>query len=138
MDRTAYDRYLAAFNARDYETVLSHFAEDGAFEVVFAGYAFRTREAVRAFYRLLHAHVDERITVHRYLSDDAMVAMEAEVRLEGIADLTSERLAAEGLSRIHPIAAGQVITLPQFIHYHLNGEGKIVRALCAVFEPALA
>lgn len=138
MDRAAYDRYLAAFNARDYEAVLDHFAADGAFEVVFAGYAFRSRDAVRRFYRFLHAHLDERITVNRYIAADRMVAMEADVRLEALTDLTPAMLAAEGLDRIHPLAKGQIVTLPQFIHYHLDGAGKIVRALCAVFEPAAA
>ena len=133
MDRAAYDDYLRAFNARDYDGVLAHFAD--RFELSFAGYVFRTREEVKRFYRFLHAHVDERITVNRYASDAATVAMEADVRLEGLSDLTPAMLEAEGLGRIQPLAKGQVVTIPQFIHYHLDGEGKIVRALCAIFEP---
>lgn len=133
MDRAGYDRYLAAFNARDYDRVLDHFAD--AFELVFAGYVFRTRDEVRRLYAFLHAHVDERVTVHSYVSDGRMVAMEADVRLEGLSDLTPAMLAAQGLDRIQPLAKGQVVTIPQFIHYHLDEQGRIVRALCAVFEP---
>jgi len=134
MDRAAYDRYLAAFNARDYDTVLAHFAD--RFEVTFAGYVFRSRDEVRKLYAFLHAHVEERISVHRFVSDDRMVAMEADVRLEAINDLTPSMLAEAGLGRIQPMTRGQVITIPQFIHYHLDANGKIVRALCAIFEPA--
>ena len=84
MDRSHYDRYLAAFNARDYD-------------------------GVKAFYAFFHAYVDESITVNAYVSDARMVAMEVVV----------------------PLAAGQVVEIPQFIQYHLR-DGMIVRAACAV------
>lgn len=132
MDRLRYDQYLAAFNRRDYDAVLAHYAD--RFEIVFAGYRFTTRDSVKHFYGFLHAHVSEQISVQHYVADDRLVAMEAVVRLEGLRDLTPEALAAEGLDRIHPIARGQVVEIPQFIHYHLH-ERKITRALCAVFEP---
>jgi len=132
MNRADYDRYLELFNARDYDGVLAHCAD--RFELVFAGYVFRTRDEVRRFYAFLHAHVDERVIVRRFVSDGRMVALEADVRLEGLSDMTPAMLAEQGLERIIPLAKGQVVTLPQFIHYHLE-DGKIVRALCAVFEP---
>jgi hypothetical protein len=132
MDRAAYDRYLGHFNARDYDAVLDHFAE--RFELVFAGYVFRSKEEVRRFYAFLHRYVKESVTVHSFVSDGKMVAMEADIRLEGVDDLTPEMLAEQGLERIVPVPKGQVITIPQFIHYHLE-DGKIVRALCAVYEP---
>ena len=132
MDRRAYDRYTQMFEARDYDGVLAHFAEH--FELVFAGYVFTTKEQVREFYRFLHAHVNETIKVHHFISNDEMVVLEADIRLEGLSDLTPAMLAECGLERIHPLAKGQVVTIPQFIHYHLT-DGKIVRALCAVYEP---
>ena len=134
MDRAAYDRYLTAFNARDYDGVLAHFAD--SFELSFGGYMFRTKDAVRQLYAFLHAHVNERITVHRFVSDARTVAMEADVRLEALDDMTPEMLAEAGLGKLQPMTRGQIITIPQFIHYHLDADGKIVRALCAIFEPA--
>ena len=133
MDRAAYDRYVDLFNARDYEAVLDHFAEP--FELVFAGYVFRTRTQVIGFYRFLHAHVRETVVVHRFLAGADMVVLEADVRLEGLSDLTPAMLSGQGLGRIQPLSAGQVVVIPQFIHYHLGPDGRIVRALCAVFEP---
>jgi hypothetical protein len=132
MDRDAYDRYLQMFNARDYDGVLSHFAE--RFQLVFAGYELTTQEEVRSFYSFLHTHVKESVEVHHFMSNAAMIVLEADIRLEGLSDLTPGMLAARGLSRIHPLAKGQVVTIPQFIHYHLQ-DGKIVKALCAIYEP---
>ena len=132
MNRADYDRYLDLFNARDYDAVLSHFAEH--FELVFAGYVFRTRLEVLNFYRFLHRYVDETVTVRRFISDQHTVALEAEVRLQARGDLTQELLAEQGLARLVPLKRGEAVTIPQFIHYHLE-HGKIVRAMCAVYEP---
>jgi hypothetical protein len=132
MNRSDYERYLQQFNARDYDGVLSHFADH--FELVFAGYVFRTKEEVRRFYAFLHGYVNETVTVHSFVSDGRTVALEADVQLEGIKDLTLEILAEHGYDRIVGLKAGEIVTIPQFIHYHLE-DGKIVRALCAVYEP---
>ena len=129
MDRSHYDRYLAAFTARDYDQVLSFWAEP--FELTFAGYRFTRKAEVKAFYAFFHAYVDESITVNAYVSDARMVAMEVVVRLEGRRALDAATLAAAGFDRLVPLAAGQVVEIPQFIHYHLR-DGKIVRAVCAV------
>jgi len=133
MNRSDYDRYLTLFNARDYDGVLDHFAE--SFELVFAGYLFRTRDEVRRLYAFLHGYVDERVTVHSFVSDARMAALEADVRLEGLEDMTPELMKRHGLERIATLRKGEVVTIPQFIHYHFDDRGKIVRALCAVFEP---
>ena len=132
MNRADYDRYVASFNARDYDAVLAHFAD--RFELRFAGYVFRTAEEVRKLYRFLHHYLDESVTVHAFVSDGSMVALEADVRLEARHDLTAEALAAEGLGRLVALHQGEVAVVPQFIHYHLEG-GRIVRASCAVVDP---
>ena len=54
--------------------------------------------------------------------------------MSALDDLTPAALASHGLERLVALQRGQVMTIPQFIHYHLQA-GKIVRALCAVFEP---
>jgi hypothetical protein len=132
MDRAAYERYLALFNARDYEAVLAHFTDD--LEVVFAGYALRSKQQVRDFYAFLHSHVREEIAVTRYLSDGSTIALEAAVRLTGIKPLTPEILAEKGFARLVAPPVGVTVEIPQFIHYHLK-DGKFAKAYCAVFEP---
>ena len=51
--------------------------------------------------------------------------------LEALRDLTPETLAAEGYGRLVPMTAGQVVEIPQYIHYHLR-DGLIVKAGCAL------
>jgi hypothetical protein len=133
VDQASYQRYLDSFNARDYDAVLSFYAE--TFELVFAGYAFRTPGEVRRLYTFLHTYLKESLTLKAFVSDGRFVALEADVRLEAVRDLTAEALAAQGLDRLVTLRAGDVAVIPQFIHYHLDERGKIVRALCAIYEP---
>ena len=135
MDRAGYDRYVEHFNARDYDAVLSHFAE--RFELVFAGHVFRTPDEVRRLYGFLHDHVSEAVAVKSFVSDETMVALEADIRLEAKQDMTAKALAEQGLDGLVTMKKGDVVVIPQFIHYHLEN-GKIVRALCAVYEPPYA
>jgi hypothetical protein len=132
MDRVDYQRYIDSFHARDYDAVLSFYAD--RFELVFAGYVFRTADEVRRLYTFLHSYLTESVTVHAFVCDEHFVALEADVRLEAVRDLTQEALAAAGLGRLVALRAGDVAVIPQFIHYHLE-HGKIVRALCAIYEP---
>lgn len=135
MNREQYANYVAAFHARDYDTVLDHYAPDGEFEVTFFGTSLKTRAEVKGFYEFFHAHVKEDILVSKFISNDEMVAAEAVVRISAYKDLTKEAAAAAGIDIEYPIQSGQVLDVPQFVHYHLKG-GKIVAALCALFEPA--
>lgn len=129
MNRADYDRYLACFNAKDYDGVLSFWADH--FDLQFAGYRFTTPEEVRRFYAFLHEYLKETITVTAYVNDAHMVAMEAIVRIEGLKPLDQATLDAAGYGRLVPLAVGQVVEIPQYIHYHLR-DGKIVRAGCAI------
>ncbi len=129
MNRATYDRYLACFNARDYDGVLAFYAEE--FVLEFAALRFTTREQVKQFYAFLHAHLDESIQVTAFVGDAQFVALEGIVRIEGKMNLTAEALAEAGYPGLFPLAKGQVFHIPQFIHYHLR-DGRIVRAACAV------
>lgn len=135
MNRAEYERYLTCFHARDYDGVLSYYADD--LEVAFAGYSFRSKDEVRDFYAFFHTYVDEHIEVDRYVADEQTIAMEARVRVTGLKDLTPEVLAEHGYPQLEPLQRGQTVEIPQFIHYHLVG-GKLAKALCAVVaEPRL-
>jgi hypothetical protein len=133
VDRAAYDEYLRKFNARDYDSVLDFYAD--RFEIVFLGHALRSCEEVKAFYAFLHAHLNETISVRRFVSDADTVAIEAIVRLEGTNPISEEEKARAGFSWIGVPPPGVVVEIPQFIHYHLK-DGKITGAYCAVFEGA--
>ncbi|HSW13295.1 MAG TPA: nuclear transport factor 2 family protein [Solimonas sp.] len=133
MDRKTYDDYLAKFNARDYEGFLAYWDDDDV-DVSVAGVSLKSKDQVRKFYAFLHDHVREEISVHKYISTDEMVAMEATVRITGLKTLTAQALAEQGLHGFLPLEAGQVVEIAQFIHYHLRN-GAITKALCAIFQP---
>jgi len=129
MTREDYERYAAAFNARDYDAVFDFYAENP--RMAFFGVEITTRDELRAFYGFLHRFVRETIAIERFAASDELAAVEATVRIEGIADLTREILDANGMHQFFPIRAGEVQEMRQYIHYHLK-DGKIASVGCAL------
>lgn len=130
--RALFDRYLERFNARDYEFVLAHYAEH--FELRFAGYVLRSKQEVHGFYCFFHQYVRESIRIDAFVASDDMIAIEAVVRLEGLRPMPEGAASAAGFERIIAPPVGQVVELPQFIHYHQR-DGKFVKVLCVVASP---
>ena len=100
MTREDYERYAAAFNARDYDTVFDFYAENP--RMAFFGIEITTREQLRAFYTFLHRYVRETIAIERFASSDELAAVEGVIRIEGIEDLTRETLDANGMQQFFP------------------------------------
>ncbi|MWV28992.1 nuclear transport factor 2 family protein [Aurantiacibacter rhizosphaerae] len=129
MNREDYDRYAAAFNARDYDAVFDFYAENP--QMAFFGIEIRTREQLREFYSFLHKYVRETVTVEKFASSPELVAVEGLIRLEGIKDLTREELDSRGMQQFFPVTAGEVQEMRQYIHYHMK-DGKIASVGCAI------
>ncbi len=129
MDRSTYDRYLAAFNARDYRTVLDFWADE--FEASFAGVVLRNGNDLLRFYEFLHSYVSEVISIADFLSNDRLLALRAQVRIEGRRELSRATLEAAGYGGLHPVQAGQVIEIPQLIMYRLD-HGKFTKVYCGM------
>ena len=122
MTREDYDRYVAAFNARDYDAVFDFYAENP--RMAFFGIEITSREELKDFYGFMHRYVKETVTVERFAGSDELAAVEAIVRIEATDDLTRESLDARGMGQFFAIAKGEVQEMRQYIHYHLQG-GKI-------------
>lgn len=129
MTREDYDRYVAAFNARDYDAVFDFYAERP--RLAFFGIEITSRDELKRFYGFLHRFVKETVTVERFAGSDELAAVEAIVRIEGIADLTAEILADNGMAQLFPIKTGEVQEMRQYIHYRLK-DGKIESVGCAL------
>jgi hypothetical protein len=129
MTREDYERYAAAFNARDYDAVFDFYAERP--KMAFFGVEIATRDQLKAFYGFLHRYVKETVTVERFAGSDELAAVEGIVRVEGIDDLTPEILQERGLAQFFPIRKGEVQEMRQYIHYHLK-DGKIESVGCAL------
>jgi hypothetical protein len=129
MTRDDYERYVTAFNARDYDAVFDFYAERP--KMAFFGIEIATRDQLKDFYGFLHRYVKETVTVERFAGSDELAAVEGIVRVEGIDDLTPEILEARGMGRFFPIRKGEVQEMRQYIHYHLD-DGKIESVGCAL------
>ena len=129
MTRDDYERYAAAFNARDYDAVFDFYAENP--RMAFFGIEITSREELKQFYGFLHEYVKETVTVERFAGSEELAAVEGIVRIEAIKDLTAEILAENGMDQFFPISAGDVQEMRQYIHYHLKN-GKIENVGCAL------
>jgi hypothetical protein len=129
MNRADYDRYLAAFNAKDYDAVCDFYHEPMAMS--FFGVDIKGREDMKRFYGFLHAYVNESVSVQNFASSDTLTAVDAIVRIEAFRDLDAETLAANGCAAFHPVKAGEVQELRQFIFYTIR-DGKTVTVECAM------
>ena len=129
MTRDDYERYAAAFNARDYDAVFDFYAENP--RMAFFGIEITSREQLRGFYTFLHRFVRETIAIERFAASDELAAVEGVIRIEGIEDLTREVLDANGMQQFFPVAKGEIQEIRQYIHYHLK-DGKIASVGCAL------
>ena len=129
MTREDYDRYVAAFNARDYDAVFDFYAERP--KMAFFGVEITSREQLKDFYGFMHRYVKETVTVERFAGSEDLAAVEAIVRIEATDDMTREILDARGMGQFFPIAKGEVQEMRQYIHYHLQ-DGKIASVGCAL------
>ncbi|MCW2362250.1 MULTISPECIES: nuclear transport factor 2 family protein [Sphingobium] len=132
MNRADYERYLAAFNAKDYDAVCDFYAEP--MDMRFFGVALQSREDMKRFYSFLHAHVHESVRVLNFASSDTLTAVDAIVRIEAYRDLDRATLDANGAGGLFPIKAGEVQEMRQFIFYTLR-DGLIVDVACALAPP---
>lgn len=132
MNRADYDRYLSAFNAKDYDGVADFYAEP--MKMDFFGVSLRSRDDLKRFYGFLHSYVKESVTVLNFASSDTLTAVDAIVRIEALRDLPQAVLNANGAGAFHPMTAGQTFELRQFIFYTTRG-GKIVQTECAMLPP---
>ena len=129
MTRDDYERYAAAFNARDYDAVFDFYAENP--RMAFFGIEITTRQQLREFYSFLHQYVRETVVIEKFASSEELAAVEGIVRIEGLRDLTREILDENGMQQFFPVAQGEVQEMRQYIHYHLEN-GKIVTVGCAI------
>lgn len=132
MDRARYEQYAAAFNARDYDRVFDFYVEQP--QISFFGVHIRSRADLKRFYTFLHSYLVETIRVEKFAASAELVAVEGIVRVEGIRDLDRATLEAHGYGGLHPIRAGEVQEMRQYIHYHLQ-DGRFVSVGCAMPLP---
>jgi hypothetical protein len=129
VNRADYERYLAAFNARDYDSVCDFYAQP--MNMDFFGVSIRSHADMKRFYSFLHSYVTESVIVRNFASSDTLIAVDAIVRVEAFRSLDAATLAANGCAALFPIKAGEVQALRQFIFYTIR-DGRIAAVECAM------
>lgn len=136
MTEADYHRYIDAFNARDYATLETFFADDFALEN--AGFRVQGKAAFREFYAFFHHYCREEVTFRGFYPGTQGFVANVVIRFEAIEALSAEVLAEKGFSGIAPMAKGAVVDIEFLILYVLNAEGLIQHIKGAVWIPAAA
>ena len=122
MQRKDFNEYLSRFNSRDYDGLLEYWADE--FDADFLGsIKLKNHQELKEFYAFLHEFIDEEIIVHKFVSDEHMVAIEVTAKFIGIKDLSKQTCIERGFANAYPITKGQKVLSPQFIHYDIK-DGK--------------
>lgn len=136
MQEQDYRRYVDAFNARDYATLETFFAEDFALEN--GGFIVKGKPAFREFYRFFHAYCRETVTLKKFFAGDAACVANVVIRFEGLQELSPQVLGDKGYSGMTPVPKGAVVDVEFLILYSFNARGLIQHIKGAVFVPAPA
>ena len=134
MTEDDYHRYIRAFNARDYDTLETFFAD--GFVLENAGFRVRGKAEFRAFYAFFHEYCREEVIFKGfYPGKDGFVA-NVVIRFTGLKDLSPEVLAEKGYSGMTPVPAGVSVDVEFLILYQLNEAGLVDFIKGAVWVPA--
>jgi len=125
--REDFDRYQEAFHTGDYDTAFDYYVENPKLSIF--GVEITTRLQLDQFYRFLRKYIRETVRIERFAVSGDLVAVEAVVRIQGVAILDPQSLRERGMYQFHPIDPGECQVLHHFIHYRLR-DGKIESGSC--------
>lgn len=128
-----YLRYLAAFNARDYNTLETFFADDFVLEN--AGFAVRGKPAFREFYRFFHEFCREEVAFKEFFPGNKGFVANVVITFTGLKELSQEELNRRGYPGMTPVPVGISVPVEFYIHYLLNEAGLIRHIKGAVWVP---
>ena len=128
-----YLRYVAAFNARDYTTLETFFADDFALEN--AGFRVQGKQGFRDFYAFFHSYCRETITFKGFYPGREGFVANVVIRFEGLADLTPEVMAEAGYAGMTPVPKGATVDVEFIILYLLNAQGLVQHIKGAIWIP---
>ncbi|HLH68734.1 MAG TPA: nuclear transport factor 2 family protein [Candidatus Dormibacteraeota bacterium] len=112
MDEAMFRHYIALFNARDYERLITFYTEDVELELPAS--SPRGREGIRRYYSDLHRFVRERLRIDFLLVGRDRIATELYTEFRCLHDLPT--------FSFKPLVAGEVFRCTNFVHYDLVGD----------------
>lgn len=133
MTEQDYHRYIAAFNARDYATLESFFADDFVLEN--AGFAVRGKAAFRDFYAFFHEYCREEVEFRGFFPGEGGFVANVIIHFTGLQELSQGELDRRGYSGMTPVPVSVTVPVEFYIHYILDDDGLIHRIKGAVWVP---
>jgi hypothetical protein len=134
MTEADYHRYIAAFNARDYATLETFFADDFALEN--AGFRVQGKPAFRAFYAFFHEFCREQVVFKGFYPGKGGFVANVVIRFTGLKELSQDVLDANGYSGMTPVPVNVTVDVEFLLLYLLDGDGLIRHIKGAVWIPA--
>ena len=126
MDRAKYERYLAAFNGKDYATLGEFYADDVEFVLSEErGLRFHGRQAILDLYRPFHRAVDEHVEIVRFADGGDFIAAEV--------DATFRPIAGQSQSVID-LPHGKLLKVTTFAFYDLDPDDRFTRIRAASYS----
>jgi hypothetical protein len=126
--REDYDQFRQTFHAGDYDSAFEYMVDEPRLNLF--GHRITKRIQLGRLYRFLRDYISETVLVEKFAFAEDFVAVEAVVRVQGLQDLDALKLREQGLHLFHPIKAGEVQLMRNFVHYHLSEEGRIESGTC--------
>nr|WP_166176339.1 nuclear transport factor 2 family protein [Altererythrobacter segetis] len=119
MDRARYERYLAAFNGKDYDTLGEFYADDVEFVLSEErGLKFHGRDAILNLYRPFHQAVDERVEIVRFADGGDFLAVEVNAEFRPIPGRQQS---------VIDLPPGKVLKVTTFAFYDLGPDDRFTR-----------
>jgi SnoaL-like protein len=115
MDETRFREYIAHFNAAHYDELTSYFADDVTLSFP-DGNTLRGRDGFIAFYRPIHAAVQEVLEIDFLLIGADKIAVELYTEFHATRDLATFPSG--------PLTAGDVLRFTSFVHYDLDDDDR--------------
>jgi hypothetical protein len=119
MDRAAYEDYVAAFNAREYDRLAAYYAEDVEFILSEErGLVFHGRQAILDLYKPFHQAVRERVDIVKFADGGDFIAAEVAAEFRPIPGTTQN---------VIELPQGKVLKVTTFAIYDLGADNRFTR-----------
>ena len=126
MDRARYERYLAAFNGKDYATLGDFYADDVEFVLSEdRNLKFHGREAILNLYRPFHQAVEERVEIVRFADGGDFLAVEVNAEFRPIPGRSQS---------VIDLPHGKVLKVTTFAFYDLGPDDRFTRIRAASYS----
>ena len=126
MDRARYERYLAAFNGKDYATLGEFYADNVEFVLSEErDLKFHGREAILNLYRPFHQAVEERVEIVRFADGGDFLAVEVNAEFRPIPGRSQS---------VIELPQGKVLKVTTFAFYDLGPDDRFTRIRAASYS----